>query len=102
MTAVIEFSVGHARDGTRAARILNVIEQMPVTVDLGRRAADLLIRVAASGASGPSVVDATVAALGEIHARVVTGDPADMKALASAGHGYEIFSINELLTAMEP
>lgn len=101
VTAVTEFLLGHPRDAARADRVLNVIAQLDVTAAIARRAAWLLGRAARGLERAPSVTDGTVAAFGEIYGAVVTNDVGDLGALSAAGTGFDIYSIAELLAAIE-
>ena len=100
-TVVIEFLLGHPTDRPRADRVLNVIIQLDVTAAIARRSAWLLGRAGRGQKRTPSVTDGTVAALGELYGAVATNDP-DLTALASAGTGFDIYSVTELLAAMRP
>lgn len=96
-TVVIEFLVGHVRDRARADRILNVIEPVSITREIAGRAAALLQAVPRQSKRGPSVTDATAAAVAEEFGAVATYDIEDFKALAAAGTGFDLYSVRELI-----
>jgi predicted nucleic acid-binding protein len=97
---VTEFLLGHPKDRVRADRVLNALEQVDATPQLARRAAWLLARAARGLELIPSVSDGMVAALGEIYGAVATHDDKDLRALASAGTGFDVYGVREMLDVM--
>lgn len=100
-TVVIEFLLGHIRDRARAHRVLNVIEPIPITRDVAGRAVALLQAVPRQRKGGPSVTDATAAAIAESFGAVATHDVDDFSALAAAGGGFAIYGVGELIEVMK-
>lgn len=101
-TVLIEFLLGHPRDRVRANRVVNVlVEPIPITRDVAGRAVALLQAVPRQRKGGPSVTDATTAAIAESFGAVATHDLDDFSALATAGGGFDIYGVGELIEVMK-
>lgn len=100
-TVVIEFLLGHIRDRARAHRVLNVIEPIPITRDVAGRAVALLQAIPRQRKGGPSVTDATAAAIAEGFGAIATYDVEDFQALAAAGVGFDVYSVSELIEVIK-
>lgn len=100
LVVVTEFLLGHPKDQVRADRVLGLVDQIEATTQIARRAAWLLGRAGRALTQKPSVADGMVAAFGEIHGAVATHDAADLRALAAAGDGFDVYSVREVLDVM--